>query len=117
MKDDLHRGDIVSMAVSGDYGKPRPALIIQADSFQALPSLTVLRISSDLHDAPLIRILLQPDPDNGLREPSQIMVDKAVSVPRNKLGYRIGRIEPRLMRVVDNALQVFLALKHSPGAP
>ncbi len=110
MSDKLRRGDIVTIAVSGDYGKPRPALIIQADSFDALPSMTVLRISSELHDAPLIRILLSPDPENGLREPSQIMVDKAVTVPRSKVGGRIGRIGPALIRSVDNALQVFFGL-------
>jgi mRNA interferase MazF len=117
LKDDLRRGDIVTVAVSGDYGKPRPALIVQADSFSALPSVTVLRISSELHDAPLIRILVQPAHGNGLRDPSQVMVDKAITVPRSKLGYRIGRIEPGLMRVIDNALQVFLGLKPARGAP
>jgi len=116
LTDDLRRGDIVTM-VSGDYGKPRPVLIVEADSFSALPSVTVLRISSELHDAPLIRILVQPDHGNGLREPSQVMVDKATTVPRSKLGYRIGRIEPGLMRVIDNSLQVFLALKPARGAP
>ena len=110
LKAELRRGDIVTVVVSGDYGRSRPAVIIQADPFQALPSVTVLRISSNLHDAPLIRILLPPDPSNGLREPSQVMVDKAFSVPRGKLGYRIGRIEPALMRDVDNAMLIFLGL-------
>ena len=117
LRDDLRRGDIVTVTLNGDYGKPHPALIVQADSFSALPSVTVLRISSELHDAPLIRILVRPDRGNGLRDPSQVMVDKATSVPRGKLGWRIGRVEPGLMRVIDNALQVFLGLKPVRGAP
>jgi len=111
MSDNLRRGDIVTIAVSGDYGKPRPALVIQSDAFIALPSVMVLRISSELHDAPLIRIPVTPDAENGLRALSQIMVDKAITVPRSKLGGRIGRLAPVLIRSVDNALQVFLSLK------
>lgn len=74
-------GEIFTIAVSGDYGKPRPALVIQADAFDELPSVTVLRITSELIDAPLIRIPVAPDAQNGLRKPSKIMVDKAVTVP------------------------------------
>jgi mRNA interferase MazF len=111
MSDTLRRGDIVTIALSSDNGKPRPALVVQADSFCALPSVTVLRISSELQDAPLIRILVSPDPENGLRAPSQIMVDKAITVPRSKLGRRIGRAAPALIRSVDNALQVLFGLK------
>jgi mRNA interferase MazF len=114
LSQELRRGDIVTLVVSGDYGKPRAALIVQADSFNALPSVTVLRISSELRDAPLIRLALRPDPDNGLRDPSQIMVDKAITVPRSKLGYRIGRIESGLMRSVDSALLSFLGLQQMP---
>ncbi len=80
------RGELLTIAVSGDYGKPRPALVIQSDAFSQLPSVTVLRISSELHEWPLLRITVQPTETNGLRKPSQIMIDKAVTVPRSKLG-------------------------------
>ena len=111
MSDNLRRGDIVTIAVRGNHGKPRPAMVIQSDPFCALPSVTLLRISSELKDAPLIRILVSPDAENGLRVPSQIMVDKAITVPWSKLGRRVGRIAPVLMRSVDTALQVFLGLQ------
>jgi mRNA interferase MazF len=78
----LKRGNLVTIAVSGDYGKPRPALVIQANAFGALPSVTVLRLSSDLIPAQLTRLTVEPTPENGLRTTSQVMIDKAVSIPR-----------------------------------
>lgn len=106
----LKRGDLITVAVGGDYGKPRPALIVQADEFDALPSVTVLRLTSDVHDAPLIRILLMPSATNGLRLPSQICIDKAVTVPHSRIGQRIGCIDTVTMRAVDGALARFLGL-------
>ncbi|MGH7340789.1 MAG: type II toxin-antitoxin system PemK/MazF family toxin, partial [Candidatus Rokuibacteriota bacterium] len=81
----MKRGDLVTIAVGGDYGKPRPALIVQADEFEAIPSVTVLRLTSEVHDEPLVRITVQPSPENGLRAPSQVCVDKAVTVPRSRV--------------------------------
>ncbi len=104
------RGELVTIAIGGDYGKPRPALVIQSDAFADLPSVTVLRITSDLREWPLLRITVAPDPLNGLRMASQVMIDKAVTVPRTKLGPRIGRLESHALRTVDKALQVFLGL-------
>jgi mRNA interferase MazF len=60
----LKRGDLVTVAVSGDNGKPHPALIIQADAFAALPSVTVLRMSTDIKPAHLGRFTVQPTPEN-----------------------------------------------------
>ena len=98
------------MAIGGDYGKPRPALVIQSDAFADLPSVTVLRMTSELHDWPLLRITVAPSAANGLRKPSQIMVDKAATVPRAKLGPSFGQLEPDTMRSVERALQMFLDL-------
>ena len=69
----LRRGDLVTVAISGDYGKARPALIIQDDAFAALKSVTILRITSEARDAPDLRISIAPGPENGLRLVSQIM--------------------------------------------
>jgi len=107
---EVNRGDLVTIALSGDYGKPRPALVVQADEFALLPSVTVLRLTSELHDWPLLRVTVEPSPANGLKKPSQIMIDKATTVPRDKLGSRIGRLESSTMRAVDGALAVFLGL-------
>jgi len=107
------RGELVTIAMGGDYGKPRPALVIQSDAFVDLPSVTVLRITSELHEWPLFRITVAPNAANGLRKPSQIMIDKAATVPRAKLGPCIGRIEADTMRSVELALQAFLGLESS----
>jgi mRNA interferase MazF len=105
------RGELVTIAISGDYGKPRPALVIQSDAFVELPSVTVLRLTSELHEWPLLRITVAPNAANGLRKPSQIMIDKATTVPRAKLGACIGRIEADTLRAVEQALQAFLGFE------
>jgi mRNA interferase MazF len=106
----MKRGDLVSVAVSGDYGKPRPALIIQSDAFDVHPSVTVLLLTSELRELQLLRITVQPTKQSGLKKVSQIMVDKAQTVPRGKLGHHIGRIDVATMRKVEMALAAFLGL-------
>jgi mRNA interferase MazF len=108
---EVSRGDVVTIALPGDYGKPRPALVIQSDAFSALDSVTVLRVTSDIHNFPLFRITVEPNSENGLVERSQIMIDKAAAVPRAKIGQRIGRIDTDTMRQVRDALFDFLDLK------
>jgi len=100
----------LTIAVAGDYGKPRPALVIQADAFGSLASVTVLRLSSDVIPAALTRLTVAPTPENGLRRMSQVMIDKAVSVPREKLGMPFGRLDEETMRQVSRALVVFFDL-------
>lgn len=107
----VKRGDLVTVALSGDYGKPRPALVVQADAFEALPSVTVLRLSSDIIPAHLTRITVEPTTTNGLRMPSQIMVDKAATLPREKVGQVIGHLDPQTMRAVSKALIAFFGLE------
>ncbi len=108
---EVNRGDVVTIALPGDYGKPRPALVIQSDAFSALDSVTVLRVTSDMHNFPLFRITVEPNSENGLVKRSQIMIDKAAAVPRAKIGHRIGRIDTDTMRQVSDALFDFLDLK------
>ncbi len=108
------RGDIVTVAVSGDYGKPRPALIVQSDAFDELPSVMVVRLTSELHDWPAFRITIEPTPENGLRTTSQAMIDKATAVPRTKIGAVIGHADSATMRVIRNALIKFLTLDEEP---
>jgi mRNA interferase MazF len=107
---DVKRGDLITVAVSGDYGKPRPALIIQADAFDSIPSVTVAPLTSEIYDAPLLRITLPASRSSGLRNPSQVMVDKITTVPRSKIGQRIGSVEASTLRAVNQAIKGFLDL-------
>lgn len=104
----MRRGDLVTIAMQGDFGKPRPALVIQSDQFDAHATVTVLLLSSTLIEAPLFRLTVDPAPGNGLRKPSQIMVDKAMTVKREKLGEVFGRIDDSAMVAVNRALALFL---------
>jgi mRNA interferase MazF len=106
----VKRGDIIRIVLQGDFGKPRPALIVQADDFAEIPSLSVLPFSTDLRDVPDIRIILEPDATNGLLQRSQIMVDKIATVSLKKVGQRIGHLSSADMIAVDRALAVFLGL-------
>jgi len=106
----MRRGDLITVAVSGDHGKPRPALVVQADAFDLHPSVIVLPLTSELYDAPLFRVKVDAGKESGLRVTSQIMVDKATPVPRRKAGPRIGRVSAATMRSVDQALRGFLGL-------
>jgi len=106
----VKRGDFVTVALQGDFGKPRPALVVQADPFDAHATVTVLLVSSTLIDAPLFRITVQPDEANGLRKPSQIMVDKAMTVRRDKLGIPFGAASDEVMLEVGRCLAVFLGI-------
>ena len=104
------RGDLVTIAVQGDFGKPRPALVIQADPFSELASITVLPITSTLVAAPLLRVRLEPTAENGLQKPSQVMVDKAMTVRRDKLGPAFGHIDGPALLEVERCLAVFLGI-------
>ena len=106
----MRRGDIVTVALQGGQGKPRPALVVQADVFHDLVAVTVLPITSTLVDAPLLRLNVQPSRANGLTQPSQIMIDKTQTPPRTKVGRVIGHLEDATMIEVSRALAVFLGL-------
>ncbi len=104
----MKRGDLITVSLPDHYGKPRPALIIQSDLFDTHPSITVLPITSELRDTPLFRITIEPTKENGLRSHSQIMIDKAHTVPRNKLSKPFGKLNDETMVVVNRALALFL---------
>lgn len=106
----MRRGDLVTIAVSGDYGKPRPALILQSDSFDRHPSITVLPLTTEIHPAPLFRITVQPGKETGLRKVSQVMVDKITTVPRAKVGPRMGHLDSNTMQAIHHAVIGFLGL-------
>jgi len=105
------RGDLVVVALPGDFGKPRPALVVQSDLFLAThPSVTVLPITSEIRDAPLFRIVVEPSRSNGLRKISQIMVDKPMTFRRDKIGAPIGRVDDDLLVRVSRALVLWLGM-------
>jgi mRNA interferase MazF len=91
-------------------GKPRPVLIIQDDVFDSTASITVCPLTTDIVDIPLLRIHLEPDSANGLSAPSRIMVDKVTTMPKAKLGERIGRLSDTDLVALSRSLFVFLGL-------
>jgi len=111
----VKRGDLVTIAVAGDHGKPRPALVVQADAFNDLGSVRVLRLTSTLHDAPLVRLTVRPSAENRLRAMSRVMVDRAISVPRDKVGPSFGTPDDATLQAVSRALAVFLGLAQTAG--
>ena len=107
----MKRGDFVTVSLKGDFGKPRPALVVQSDKFnEDHATVTVLLVSSQLVDAPLFRITLQPDAQNNLERPSQILVDKTMTIRRERLGKAFGSASGEVLLAVNRALAVFLGI-------
>ena len=108
----MKRGAIVVVAARGSYtGKPRPAVVVQSDLFNAThASVTVCPITSDIVDAPLFRLTLLPGPRTGLTQVSQVMLDKLVSVPRGAISEEIGECDSRELDAVDDGLRRWLGL-------
>jgi mRNA interferase MazF len=107
----MKRGDVVTVAAAGDYGKPRPAVIVQTD---ALPgkhsSVIVCQMTSELSSAPDFRVTLEPSARNGLRARSDIMADKPVAVRRERVGQRIGRLDVADIARLNTALAFVMGL-------
>ena len=106
----MRRGDIVAVAAQGDYGKPRPALVIQSDIFDTLSSVTLCLVTSALLDAPVFRITVDPSPENGLQRISQIEVDKVMTVKRERVGRVIGRLDDATLVKVNRSLAAFIGI-------
>ena len=107
----MKRGEIWTVAGGKDYaGKPRPAVILQDDRFDATASVTVCAFTTDPTEAPLFRLAIEPSERNGLREPSRLMVDKITTVPRARLGQRLGRLDAADMARLNRAAVVFLGI-------
>jgi mRNA interferase MazF len=106
----MRRGDLVTVAAPGDYGKPRPALVIQSDLFDELPSVALCLVTSTLRDTPIFRITVDPSSANGLQRISQIQIDKIVTVARERVGRVIGRIDDDTLIKVNRSLAVFVGI-------
>ncbi|MGF6312558.1 mRNA interferase MazF [Bradyrhizobium sp. i1.8.4] len=107
----MQRGDVIVVAAAGDYGKPRSAVIVQTDAFpQSHASVVLCQLTSELVDAPDFRVTIESKPDNGLRLRSQVMADKPVTVKRERVGQKIGRLGNQDMARVGIALAFVLGL-------
>ncbi len=107
----MRRGEIWTAAAGSGYvGKPRPVVIVQDDRFDATDSVTICAFTTDPTEAPLIRLLVQPDDLNGLSQASGLMVDKLTTVPRSKIGQQVGRLGDEDMVRLGRAMVVFLGL-------
>jgi mRNA interferase MazF len=107
----MRRGDVVVVAASGDYGKPRPAVIVQTDAFpETHASVVICQLTSELVDAPDFRITIDPRDTNGLKARSQIMADKPVTVRRARIGQSIGRLEDDDLGRLNVALAFVMGL-------
>ena len=106
----MRRGDIVTVAVSGDYGKPRPAVVIQSDWLDETDSVLVCLLTTTPRDAPLFRLPVPATPETGLREPSWIMVDKVMAARRTKCGPPIGLIDADTLAGLSRMLAVIIGL-------
>ena len=104
----MKRGDVITVVLPGAYGKPRHAVIIQSDLFDEHPSVTILPITSELRDTPLFRITVGSTTENGLLKTSQVMVDKTQTVPRDKIGKTVGRLDEGAVLSINRALALFL---------
>jgi mRNA interferase MazF len=106
----VKRGDLAIVSAAGDYGKPRPAIVIQSDWLKATDSVLVALLTSALVDAPLYRLQIEPTDANGLKAPSQVMVDKIIAMPREKCGRVIGRIDETALIALNHMLSVVVGL-------
>ena len=107
----MRRGDVVTVAATGDYGKPRPAVIVQTDAFpESHGSVIVCQMTSDLVDAPDFRVTIEPKTENGLRVRSQIMADKPVTIRRERIGRQLGRLGTDELTQLNTALAFALGL-------
>jgi mRNA interferase MazF len=107
----MQRGDVVMVAASGDYGKPRPAVLLQTDALPARhASVVICKMTLELVDAPDFRVTLDPSADNGLRVRSQVMADKPVTVRRERIGRTIGRLNAAEVGRLNSALAFVMGL-------
>lgn len=106
----MKRGDLVLVATPGDYGKPRPALIVQTDLFSEHPSVTICLLTSHLKQTPLFRYNVEPHTDNGLSAASDVQIDKIMTVPRQKIGTVIGRLNTKQMSEITKLLALWIGI-------
>jgi len=110
----MRRGDIWTVAGGKGYaGKPRPVVIVQDDNFDATDSITICAFTTDETEAPLFRLPVEPSPRNGLRMTCRMMVDKITTVPKSKVGARLGRLADEDILRLNRSIAVFLGLAAS----
>ena len=108
---EIKRGAVVVCVFPREYGKPRPAVVVQSDLFNLThPSITVCPITSTRRDYPLFRIDVAPSKGAGLRKASQVMVDKIITIPQERIGKVVGELSDAQMQDVDTALRMWLGL-------
>lgn len=111
----MKRGEVWTVSGGKDYaGKPRPVVIVQDDSFDATDSITICAFTTDPTEAPLFRLVVEPNERNGLRSSCRLMVDKITTVPKAKMGTRVGRLDDEDMVRLNQAMTVFLGMAVSP---
>jgi len=107
----MRRGDVVVVAAAGDFGKPRPAVVVQTDALpEAHASVVICQMTSEIVDAPDFRVTIEPGAGNGLRARSQIMADKPITVRRGRIGQSIGRLDDRDVDRLNVALAFVMGL-------
>jgi mRNA interferase MazF len=107
----MRRGDVVTVAATGDYGKPRPAVIVQTDALPAEhASVVVCQMTSELSEAPEFRVTIEPTERNGLRARSQVMADKPVTIRRERIGRQVGRLDEQDIVRLNVALAFVIGL-------
>jgi len=107
----MKRAEVWTVSGGPDYaGKPRPAVVIQSDDFDATQSITVCALTTEDTHAPVSRPVVTPSEGNGLRHPSHVMIDKITTVPKTMLGVRIGKLGDDEMLRLNQAILVFLGL-------
>jgi mRNA interferase MazF len=107
----MRRGDVVTLAVAGDYGKPGPAVVVQTDALPAEhASVVVCQMTSESNDAPEFRVTLEPTKGNGLRARSQVMADKPTTVRRERVGRTVGRLDEEDLARLNVALAFVMGL-------
>jgi mRNA interferase MazF len=107
----MKRGEIWAVSGGGGYaGKPRPAVILQDDRFDATASITLCAFTTDPAEAPLFRLVVEPNERNGLKAVSRLMVDKVTTIPKTRMGTRIGRLDDEDMVRLNRAVLVFFGL-------
>lgn len=108
---EMRRGEIWTAAGGKDYaGKPRPVVILQDDRFDRTDSITICAFTTDTTDAPLFRLVVEPSEANGLRTLCRLMVDKITTVPKSRIGTRVGRLAEEDVVRLNRAALVFLGI-------
>jgi len=104
------RGDIVIVAAPGDYGKPRPAVVVQSDAIpESHASVIICQMTSELVEADF-RITVEPKPETGLQVVSQIMADKPVAIRRERIGQCVGRLPVSTMSQLTAVIAFVMGL-------